>query len=252
MGHVGAHLNRARAVKRYAGRFFGLSSNKGLPRGPVQDEDIHPPMERELVTAADLPLAIRPAGCRPATSCRRPETRPWARAVRGCGPWAVNGEVRDRVSPVGARAHGCSRSSKAWTPKVTQTVLMRLRTASERTPLDNLAEFLTIEMERETPGVRPAAVGDSGPLAGFPATGSDASSDESEMPRSFVLHATDPGFVVVAGCHALGAEREGTPQTPKGVQLGLGQHGDWRSPRSDPDVSSTFLRQTPSSLPGYR
>jgi hypothetical protein len=55
---------------------------------------------------------------------------------------------------------------------VTLTVVLLLKTATGRTRLDDLSEILTLEMDGEAPGVRPAAAGT--------ATRNDTPSEESE------------------------------------------------------------------------
>jgi len=85
------------------------------------------------------------------------------------------GEVRSRLrrpAPVPISAARGSRPASG-PPKVTLTVSLLLKTASGRTLLDDLSEIVTLEMEGEALGVRPAAAGTG--------TGNDTPSEENEM-----------------------------------------------------------------------
>jgi hypothetical protein len=111
-----------------------------------------------------------------------------------------------------------------WTPESDGDGPFACEDGDREDRVDDAAQLLTIEKEREVPGIRPTAVGDAGQLAGLPAPESDITRlDESEMPRSLVLQAADTRCVVVADSHGLRDEREGTqprdPQMPEGDQL---------------------------------
>ncbi len=79
---------------------------------------------------------------------------------------AVNGEGRDRRVGGPSYAGGCSRVVPG--PKVTSTVPMCLRTASERTELDDLAQLLTLGMQRVAACIWPVVVGTAGNLLAPP------------------------------------------------------------------------------------